>query len=166
MDKDKKEKLIESLRNFLQYSIFVGSILGMFFFGRAFIWVFLILIGVYAYADWEVGRSRDMNTVKERQGQIELKIILDEAKYQGSKILLEIEEFKEWDQESKEEKDQFDKLLEAYVDEIKEIEREEKIGDYMTKQDAKEGLKKGKAVGKTSKQTKKEELKKKGDKDA
>lgn len=164
MDKYKKEKLIESLKKLLQYGIFIGSILGMFFFGRGFIWIFLILIGVYAYADWEMGRSQEINTVKECGGQPELKIILDEAKYQGSKILLEIEEFGEWDQESKEEKAQFDKLLEAYRDEVKEIEREEEIIDNMTKQDVKKVLKK-ESVNKTGKQGKKEESKKKGDKD-
>lgn len=165
MDKNKKEKLIENLKKLLQYGIFIGSILGMFFFGRGFIWVFLILIGVYAYVDWEVGRSQEMNTLKEYSGQIELKLILDEAKYQGSKILLEIDEFGEWDQESKEEKTQFNKLLEAYKDEVKEIEQEEKIVDNMTKQDVKELLK-SEGVNKTGKQGKKEELKKKGDKDA
>lgn len=155
-----KEKLIESLKELLQYGIFIGSILGMFFFGKAFIWVFLILIGVYAYVDWEMGRNKTMNILKEQKGQSELKIILDEAKYQGSKILLEIEDFGEWDQESEEEKAQFNKLLETYKDELKEIERIEKIADNTIKQEVKKALKKEKVGNKTSKQGKKEELEK------
>jgi len=136
-----KEKLIETLKELLQYGIFIGSILGMFFFGKGFIWVFLCLIGVYAYVDWEMGRNKTMNILKERKGQIELKIILDEAKYQGSKILLEIEDFGEWDQESEEEKAQFNKLLEAYKDELKEIEKIENIAENTIKQEVREALK-------------------------